>query len=174
MKFTWNISKYLNKIKIKRLSMDSKGIINIELLFCTLIVILLLIVNLPMIENSLNSNIEIYENNKGRILANHIADSINEVNSNEYGFRKKIKMPESIDGNFYTIIVNDKETIVEFNNKKGKSAINPIRLVDSSNRSIENIELYNGRTYLIEKTLINDNETDTINQSSILIRQVSN
>ena len=130
--------------------MDSKGIINIELLFCTLIVILLLIVNLPMIENSLNSNIEIYENSKGRILANHIADSINEVNSNEYGFRKKIKMPESIDGNF------------------------PIRLVDSSNRSIENIELYNGRTYLIEKTLINDNETDTINQSSILIRQVSN
>ena len=116
--------------------MDSKGIINIELLFCTLIVILLLIVNLPMIENSLNSNIEIYENSKGRILANHIADSINEVNSNEYGFRKKIKMPESIDGNFYTIIVNDKEAIVEFNNKKGKSAINPIRLVDSSNRSI--------------------------------------
>ena len=131
--------------------MDSKGIINIELLFCTLIVILLLIVNLPMIENSLNSNIEIYENSKGRILANHIADSINEVN-----------------------FVNDKEAIVEFNNKKGKSAINPIRLVDSSNRSIENIELYNGRTYLIEKTLINDNETDTINQSSILIRQVSN
>ena len=138
--------------------MDSKGIINIELLFCTLIVILLLIVNLPMIENGLNSNIEIHENSKGRILANHIADSIN----------------ESIDGNFYTIIVNDKEAIVEFNNKKGKSAINPIRLVDSSNRSIENIELYNGRTYLIEKTLINDNETDTINQSSILIRQVSN
>ena len=105
--------------------MDSKGIINIELLFCTLIVILLLIVNLPMIENSLNSNIEIHENSKGRILANHIADSINEVNSNEYGFRKKIRMPESIDGNFYKIVVNERETIVEFNNKKGKSACSP-------------------------------------------------
>ena len=152
--------------------MDSKGIINIELLFCTLIVILLLIVNLPMIENSLNSNIEIHENNKGRILANHIADSINEVNSNEYGFRKKIRMPESIDGNFYKIVVNERETIVEFNNKKGKSVLHPIKLVDSSNKTIENIELYNGRTYLIEKTLINDNKTNTINQSSILIRQV--
>lgn len=152
--------------------MDSKGIINIELLFCTLIVILLLIVNLPMIENSLNSNIEIYENSKGRFLANHIADSINEVNSNEYGFRKKIKLPESIDGNFYRIVVNEREAIVEFNKRDGKSTINPIKLVDSSNKTIENVELYNGRTYLIEKTLVNDNKTDTINQSSILIRQV--
>ena len=152
--------------------MDSKGIVNIELLFCTLIVILLLIVNLPMIENGLNSNIEIHENSKGRILANHIADSINEVNSNEYGFRKKIKLPESIDGNFYKVIVNERETIVEFNNKKGKSVLHPIKLVDSSNKTIENIELYNGRTYLIEETLINDNKTNTINQSSILIRQV--
>jgi len=154
--------------------MDSKGIINIELLFCTLIVILLLIVNLPMIENGLNSNIEIHENSKGRILANHIADSINEVNSNEYGFGKKIKLPESIDGNFYRILVNERETIVEFNDKKGKSTINPIKLVDSSNKTLENIELYNGRTYLIEKTLVNDNKTNTINQSSILIRQVEN
>ena len=152
--------------------MDSKGIINIELLFCTLILILLLIVNLHMIEKDLSSNIEIHENSEGRFLATHIADSINEVNSNEYGFRKKIKLPESIEGNFYKIIVTERETIVEFNNKKGKSVINPIKLIDTSNKSIERIELYNGRTYLIEKTLINDNKTDTINQSSILIRQV--
>ena len=152
--------------------MDSKGIINIELLFCTLILILLLIVNLPMIEKGLNSDIEIHENSKGRFLANHIADSINEVNSNEYGFRKKIKLPESIEGNFYKIIVTERETIVEFNNKKGKSVINPIKLIDTSNKSIERIELYNGRTYLIEKTLVNDNKTNTINQSSILIRQI--
>lgn len=153
--------------------MDSKGIINIELLFCILILILLLIVNLPMIEKGLSSDIEIHENSEGRFLANHIADSINEVNSNEYGFRKKIKLPESIEGNFYKIIVTERETIVEFNNKKGKSVINPIKLIDTSNKSIERIELYNGRTYLIEKTLVNDNKTDTINQSSILIRQIS-
>ena len=154
--------------------MDSKGIINIELLFCTLILILLLIVNLPMIEKGLNSDIEIHENSEGRFLANHIADSINEVNSNEYGFKRKIKLPESVEGNFYKIIVTERETIVEFNNKKGKSVINPIKLIDTSNKSIERIELYNGRTYLIEKTLVNDNKTNTINQSSILIRQIGN
>ena len=111
-----------------------------------------------MIEKGLSSDIEIHENSEGRFLANHIADSINEVNSNEYGFRKKIKLPESIEGNFYKIIVT----------------INPIKLIDTSNKSIERIELYNGRTYLIEKTLVNDNKTNTINQSSILIRQIGN
>ena len=65
-----------------------------------------------MLEKGLNSNIEIQELSEGRFLTNHIANSINEVNSNEYGFRKKIKMPESIDGNFYRIVVNERETIV--------------------------------------------------------------
>ena len=89
-------------------------------------------------------------------------------------FKKKIKMPETIDGNFYRIVVNEREAIVEFNKRDGKSAINPIKLVDSSNKTIESMELYNGRTYLIEKTLVNDNKTNTINQSSILIRHVEN
>ena len=59
--------------------MDSKGIMNIELLFCALIIILLLIVNLQIIEENLNSNMEIGENSEGRFLLNHIANSINEV-----------------------------------------------------------------------------------------------
>ena len=80
--------------------MDSKGIINIELLFCTLIIILLLIINLPMIEQNLNSNMEIDENSEGRFLLNHIANSINEVNSKEYGFNRIIRLPQSIDGNY--------------------------------------------------------------------------
>ena len=148
--------------------MDSKGIINIELLFCTLIVILLLIINFPMIEQNLSSNMEIEEKSGGRLLLNHIANSINEVNSKEYGFNKKIKLPESINGNHYSLLVNGNEVIVEFNNKKGKSNINPINLVDANNKTIENVQLYNGRTYLIKKTLINDN------QSAILIRQIEN
>ena len=71
------------------ISMDSKGIINLELLFCTLIIILLLIINFPMIEQNLSSNIEIEENSEGRFLLNHISDSINEVNSKGQGFNKK-------------------------------------------------------------------------------------
>ena len=70
--------------------------------------------------------------------------------------------------------LDDNEVITEFNNKKGKSNINPIKMVDPNNRTVDNVQLYGGRTYLIKKTVINDNKTHTINQSSILIMQVSN
>ena len=152
--------------------MDSKGIINLELLFCTLIIILFLIINFPMIEENLNSNIEIEENNECRLLLNHIANSINEVNSRGYGFNKKIRLPESINENHYSIIVKDNEIIIEFNNKKGRSQINPINLVDANNKTMDSVQLFKGRTYLIEKRLMNDNKTHIINQSSIEIKQI--
>ena len=152
--------------------MDSKGIINLELLFCTLIIILFLIINFPMIEENLNSNIEIEENNECRLLLNHIANSINEVNSRGYGFNRKIRLPESINENHYSLIVKNNEIIIEFNNKKGRSQINPINLVDANNKTMDSVQLFKGRTYLIEKRLINDNKTHIINQSSIEIRQI--
>ena len=125
-----------------------------------------------MIEKNLDSNMEIEENGEGRFLVNQIASSINEVNSNGDGFKKKIRLPQSINGNYYYLLVNNNEVIVEFDNKKGKSEINPIKLADNNNKTIDNVQLYNGKTYLIEKRLINNNQTNTINQSSILIRQV--
>ena len=152
--------------------MDSKGIINLELLFCTLIIILLLIIYFPMIEQNLSSTIEIEENSESRFLLNHISDSINEVNSKGQGFNKKIKLPESINDNYYSVIVKNNEILVEFNNKKGKSQINPINIVDANNKTIDSVQLFEGSTYLIEKRLINDNKTHIINQSSIEIRQI--
>ena len=152
--------------------MDSRGMINIELLFCILIIILLLIVNLPIIDQNLNSNIEIEDNSEGRFLLNHIANSINEVNSKECGFDKRIQMPQSIDGNHYSILVNDHEAIIEFNNKKGKSNINPIRLVDENNQTIDSVQLYYGRSYLVKKIMVNENKTHIINQSSIKVKQI--
>ena len=152
--------------------MDSKGIINIELLFCTLIMVLLLIITLPMIDENLNSNKELNENGEARFLLNHITNSINEVNSKEEGFNKRIKLPESVNGNYYSILIDNKEVIIEFNNKKGKSNISPIKLVDANNKTLDNAQLYNGRTYIIKKILINDNKTHTINQSSIQIKQI--
>lgn len=130
--------------------------------------------NFPMVEENLNSNLEIDEDSEGRFLLNHIANSINEVNSKEYGFNRKIELPESINGNYYSINVKNNEVVLEFNKKKGKSNINPINLVNANNETIDNLQLYNGRTYLIKKILINDNKTHTINQSSILIRPIEN
>lgn len=153
--------------------MDSKGIINIELLFCVLIMILLLIIIFPNLNQNLDSTKGIDENSQGRFLLNHISNSINEVNSKEYGFNKIIRLPNSINENYYSIVVNQQAVIVEFNNKKGKSNINPINLVDNNNKTIDKIQLFNGRTYIIKKILVNDNKTNIINQSSIQITQIA-
>ena len=153
--------------------MDSRGIINMELLFCSLIIILLLIAYFPMLNGNISSNMQIDENQEGRSLLNHISNSINEVNSKEYGFNRKVHLPNSINGNYYSILVHDNEVILEFNNKKGKSNINPINLVDSNNKTMESVQLFSGGTYLIEKRLANNNETGAINQSSIEIRQIA-
>lgn len=152
--------------------MDSRGIINIELLFCTLIIILLLIAILPMTDLKIDSSMQIDEDSQGRFLLKHVSNSINEVNSKEYGFNKRLCMPDSINGNTYSVLVNGNEVILQFNNKKGKSNINPIKLVDSNNKTVESVQLFNGRNYLIKKSLVNNNETHTINQSSIEIKMI--
>lgn len=154
--------------------MDSKGIINIEILFCSIIVIFLLIINLPLLEQNIERNMQIEENSKGRILIDSIANDINQVNSNNYGFEKKITLPNSINNQHYSILVNNNEIIIEFNNKKGKSKINPIKMVDSNNNTINGKQLFKGNSYIIKKTLVNDNQTHLINQSSILIEEISN
>ena len=153
--------------------MDSKGLINIELLFCTAIIIMILMISLPMLEHELDLAKDIDENSQGRYLLDSISNSINQVNSNNYGFIKKIRLPQSLNGHYYTILINEKEVILEFNNKKGKCQIEPINLVDSNNRTLSKVQLYSGGSYILKKTLASNNESHVNNQSSILIKQVS-
>ncbi len=153
--------------------MDSKGLINIELLFCTIIIIMILIINIPFLEHSLDSSKELNENSNGRILLESLSNSINQVNSNKIGYSKKIKLPQTINGHYYTVLIHNNEVILEFNNKKARSNIQQINIVDSENQSLDNVQLFNGRTYIIKKTLANNNQSNIINQSSILIRQVA-
>ena len=152
--------------------MDSKGLINIELLFCIAIIVLILIINFPVLEHELDSANEIDENSQGRFLLDSLSSSINQVNSNKNGFIKKIKLPPSIDGHYYTILLYSNEILLEFNNKKGKTKIQPIKLVDSNNETLSKVQLYSGGTYIIKKTSVNNNESRIFNQSSILIRQL--
>jgi hypothetical protein len=69
--------------------------------------------------------------------------------------------------------VKSNEVNLEFNNKKGKAKISPIKLVNSNNETLNEIELYSGNSYSIEKVLVDDNQTKLVNQSSILIRQIT-
>ena len=154
--------------------MDSKGLLNIEYVFCIIIGILILITLMPLLDDNLNANIELNEEASARILLDNISGSINEVNSNSYGFIKRIDLMEKIANHSYKITVKSNEVDLEFNNKKGKTQISPIKLVNANNESLDEIELYSGNSYSIEKILVDDHQTKLFNQSSILIRPMTN
>lgn len=153
--------------------MDKKGQVNIELLLCIILSIMILITIIPYLNQNIESNLNTENNLEGRILLNQIANDINQVNSNMYGFSKYIQLPDKIENNNYLITVKTTEIILEYKNKKGKSNINPINIINSKNESLFEIKLYNGCEYKISKELINNTQNNIINQSSILISQVN-
>ena len=128
--------------------MDSKGLLNIEYVFCIIIGILILITLMPLLDDNLNANIELNEEASARILLDNISGSINEVNSNSYGFIKRIDLMEKIANHSY-------------------------KITNANNESLDKIELYSGNSYSIEKILVDDNQTKLFNQSSILIRPIT-
>ena len=153
--------------------MDEKGQANIEFLFCIIISIMILISIIPYLNQNIDSNINTINNLEGRILLNQLANDINQVNSNMYGFSKYIQLPDKIENNSYLITIKTTEIILEYKNKKGKTNINPINIINSNNESLIEIKLYNGGKYKISKELINNSQKNIINQSSILINQIS-
>ncbi|MCQ2963996.1 MAG: hypothetical protein MJ203_00280 [archaeon] len=152
--------------------MDEKGQANIEFLFCIIISIMILISIIPYLNQNIDSNINTINNLEGRILLNQLANDINQVNSNMYGFSKYIQLPDKIENNSYLITIKTTEIILEYKNKKGKTNINPINIINSNNESLIEIKLYNGAKYKISKELVNNSQKNIINQSSILINQI--
>lgn len=152
--------------------MDEKGQLNIEFLFCITISIMILISIIPYLNQNIDSNLNTINNLEGRLLLNQISNDINQVNSNMYGFSKYIQLPDKIENNSYLLTIKTTEIILEYKNKKGKTNINPINLINTNNESLVEIKLYNGVKYKISKELSNNNQKN-INQSSILINQVN-
>lgn len=152
--------------------MDKKGQINIEFLFSTVILIMILISIIPYLNQNIDSNLNTENNLEGRLLLNQISNDINQVNSNSYGFSKYIQLPDKIGNNSYLLTIKTNEIVLEYGNKKGKSNINPINIINPNNESLVEIKLYNGAKYKITKELANNEPKNIINQSSILINQV--
>lgn len=167
-----NFKKIKNNINVKNhIKKDKKGQLNIEFLFCIILTILILTSITPYLTQNINSNLNIQSNLEGRTLLNQISSDINQVNSNNYGFSKIIQLPKKIDNSSYLLTIKSNEIIIEYKNKKGKSKIIPINLIDSNEENLKEQKLYNGAKYKISKKLITNPKYNT-NQSSILIQQI--
>jgi len=132
--------------------MDSRGIATVDFLFTLFLTLLIAISTLNLIGTNLNTEKSIEEDTNGRLILEKVANSINQVNSNLPGNIQEIHLPTNISGNSYVIIVKSNHIILEFNNKKGKSAIFPINLVNFNMERIKEIKLYSGEDYKIKKS----------------------
>ncbi|WP_225370776.1 hypothetical protein [Methanobrevibacter arboriphilus] len=95
----------------------------------------------------------------GRILIDNIANTINQVNSNNLGHMKEINIPDNISGKDFRITINYDEVVLELENKKADSALIPIRIVNVNLDPIEEVKIYPGNSYKIKKSLDNNNLT---------------
>ena len=137
--------------------MDSKGIVTVDFLFTLFLTLIITIAGLNLIETNLNTEKSLEEDTKARLILERVANSINQVNSNLPGNIQEIFLPRNISGNSYILTVRSNHIILEFSNKKGKSIIFPINLVDFNMNRINEIKLYPGEKYKIKKSLDENN-----------------
>ena len=133
--------------------MDSRGIATIDFLFTIFLTLIIAISTLSLIETNLNTEKSIEEDVSGRMILEKVANSINQVNSNLPGNIQEIHLPNNISGYSYVITVRSNHITLEFNNKKGRTVIFPINLVDFNMEYINEIKLYSGENYKIKKCL---------------------
>lgn len=134
--------------------MDNNGIFSIDYLFSLFMLIIIAIAFLSYSENYIDTFENIKLNIEGRIILDKVANSINQINSNGQGYSKIIKLPLNISGKPYVLRIRSNEIIIDCDNKKGKSIIFPINLIDKDNHHLDQINLYNGEKYLIEKKIM--------------------
>ena len=139
--------------------MDSKGIATVDFLFTLFLTLIITISILNLIGTNLNTEKSIEDDTSARMILEKVSNAINHVNSNLPGNAQKIHLPKNISSYSYVITVKSRYIVLEFNNKKGSSAIFPINLVDFNMKHINEIKLYSGEEYNIKKTLNENNLT---------------
>ena len=137
--------------------MDSKGIATVDFLLTLFLTLIVTISMLNLIGTNLNTEKSIEEDINARMILEKVSNSINQVNSNLLGNIQEIHLPNNISTNNYIITVRSEDIILEFNNKKGRSVIFPINLVDFNMGHINEIKLYSGENYKIKKSLDESN-----------------
>jgi hypothetical protein len=139
--------------------MDSKGIYSIDFLFSIFLSLIIAISVFGFIGGSLENEKTAEEDITGRILVDKIANTINQVNSNNIGNLQEFKIPNNISGKSFLIIVQKNEVVLFVGTKKAESTIFPIRLSSNGENSVEEIRLYPSESYIVKKIIDTNNLT---------------
>ncbi|MDR3222802.1 MAG: hypothetical protein LBT66_03560 [Methanobrevibacter sp.] len=136
--------KKCNNVKI-----DSNGIATIEFLFFIFTTVLIAIIIMGLFQSQINSLYTLDENVQGRIILENISNQFNQISQSLESISTEIYLPDKIANYKYSITIDNRNLILEFNNKKTRETIFPINLFNKNGDRINDIKLYSGNTYII-------------------------
>lgn len=118
--------------------MDDKGVLSADLLFATLIAVLIIVGMVGLVESEL-SKTQIGELGKARMVGERVAEAINTVYVNGPGYEVNLTLPSGA----YTINVNNRMITVNYGNYKINLTIIPKTGVTTADLSAGSYNLRN-------------------------------
>jgi len=138
--------------------MDSNGITTIDFIFTIFLTLIISITIFNFIGNNLENQITLEDELNMRIVTDDVANTINQVNSNNLGHLQEITIQNNISKRF-SITISSNKVLFDSSDRKAESTIFPILLANVNNDIVGEIKLYPGETYKIKKTLNEKNQT---------------
>ncbi len=129
--------------------MDCRGVMSAEMIFVTLLVILVIISLIPLINNRMDAASRTDELGNARMLAENVAEAINKVYAGGNGHSIYLHMPANINGKDFTVVVNSTGSYVKIDGMAGKSFTVPYKVSGSKSLKNDEIVLFNGHSYII-------------------------
>ncbi|MGZ7096722.1 MAG: hypothetical protein ACXVHU_09655 [Methanobacterium sp.] len=154
--------KYLNKLKF----IDNRGIITVELIFASIIILIIIAGIISVISERMDAVTSTDELGKARMTSENVAEAINKVYSGGNGQSITFNLPANISDESYYIRVNSSGVYIFIDGMIGKSFINPRKITYSDKLIESNVYMNRNRSYLIK------NVKDSGGNSWIVISEI--
>jgi len=130
--------------------MDNQGIMTVDLIFATLLIVILIGSIITIISERMDASSQIEELGKARITAENVAEVINNVYSGGSGHSATINLPDNIAGKDYYLNVNSSGVYITVDGMIGKACIAPKKFSASNSLRETQIIIHNGKGYTIK------------------------
>jgi uncharacterized membrane protein len=110
--------------------MDDQGVITIELIFVTMMMLIVVASIITAISERMDAAAETRELGTARMIAESVSEAINKVYSCGNGHMLKVTLPPHIEDKSYKITVNSGGVFIELDGMIGKAYIIPRKISD--------------------------------------------
>ena len=129
--------------------MDNQGVMTVDLIFATLLIIIIAGSIVTVISDRMNDVSQAEELTKARMTADNLAEAVNKVYSGGTGHSVTVKLPENITDKKYYVKVNSSGVYVIIEGMIGKAYVVPKKISNSYSLQETPVLMQGGATYEI-------------------------